>query len=342
VVLLSSPKVSVVITAYNRKQFLSQAIESIAKQEIDRSELEVIVVSNFELDDSLLKGDIAISSIVMDGTVGEFLYAGVNAAKFDIIAFLDDDDIFLPGKLKAVREIFSENPDLCYYHNAPEYLDINLNHKDYVRLVERKSSLYSDNDLNFDTATNLKSIKSAIDMNGDFNISCISIKKEAYLAYLPLLEQIKSCQDGFFFWTGVLSGCKIIIDHRKFTGYRLHNLNISGSLNYDKKIEEINRELYTFDLLLNFVEQSNFQSYTITYIKRWITLYKLEYLLIKYIFEDVSKDTVFSSLIDLSTIGKEYSNTIKYRVSALSIVRLISAKLARSIYRILQKGRNTI
>ena len=76
---LSSPKVSVVITAYNRKQFLSQAIESIAKQEIDRSEFEVIVVSNFELDDSLFNEGIAISSIVMDGTVGEFLYSGVKA-----------------------------------------------------------------------------------------------------------------------------------------------------------------------------------------------------------------------------------------------------------------------
>jgi len=334
--ILSNPKISIVITAYNRKQFLSQAIESIAKQEIDRSELEVIVVSNFELDDSLFKGDIAISSIVMDGTVGEFLYAGVKAAKFDIIAFLDDDDIFLPGKLKAVRDIFSENQDLCYYHNAPEYLDINLNHKDYVRLVERKSSLYSDIDINFDITTSLKSIKSAIDMNGDFNISCISIKKEAYSAYLPLLEQIKGCTDGFFFWTGVFSGKKMIIDHRKFTGYRIHNLNVSASLNYDRKIEEINREIYTFDLLLNFTGQLNISSYTLTYIKRWMTLYKLEYSLIKYIFEDVPRITIFRSLIDLLTIGTEYSNTLKYRISALSIVRLISAKLARSIYRIIQ------
>ena len=333
---LSNPKISIVITAYNRKQFLSQAIESIAKQEIDRSELEVIVVSNFELDDNLFKGDIAISSIVMDGTIGEFLYAGVKAAKFDVIAFLDDDDIFLPGKLKAVRDIFSENQDLCYYHNAPEYLDINLNHKDYVRLVERKSSLYSDIDINFDITTSLKSIKSAIDMNGDFNMSCISIKKEAYSTYLPLLEQIKSCPDGFFFWTGVLSGCKIIIDHRKFTGYRFHNSNLSGSLNYDRKIEVKNRELYTFDLLLNFIEQSNLPSNTITYIKKWIILYKLEYLLIKYIFEDVSRITILRSLIDLLTIGTEYSNTLKYRISALSIVRLISAKLARSVYKSIQ------
>ena len=333
---MSNQKISIVITAYNRKQFLSQAIESIAKQEKDRSELEVIVVSNFELDDSLFKGDIAISSIVMDGTVGEFLYAGVNAAKFDVIAFLDDDDIFLPGKLNAVTEIFTENQDLCYYHNALEYLDINLNHKDYTRLVERKSSLHSDIDINFDIITNLKSIKAAIDMNGDFNLSCISIRRETYLRYLPLLEQIKGSTDGFFFWTGVFSGGKMMIDHRKLTGHRIHNLNTSASLNYDRKIEEINRQLYTFDLLLNFVEQSNFPSYTITYIKWWITLYKLEYSLIKYIFEDVPRITIFRSLIDLLTIGAEYSNTLKYRISALSIVRLISAKLARSIYRIIQ------
>jgi len=333
---MSNQKISIVITAYNRKQFLSQAIESIAKQEIDRSEFEVIVVSNFKLDDSLFNKGMAISSIVMDGTIGEFLYSGVKAAKFDIIAFLDDDDIFLPGKLKAVKDIFSENPDLCYYHNAPEYLDINLNHKDYVRLVERKSSLYTDNDLDFDTATNLKYIKSALDMNVNFNLSCISIRKEVYSAYLPLLEQIKACPEDFFFWTGVLSGCRIKIDHRKFTGYRLHNFNYSRSLNYDRKIDWINKELYTYDLLLNFVKQSNFPIYMITYVEKWMTLIKLERLLIKYIFEDVSKVIVFRNLIDLLRIGKGYSNTLKYRVSAISIVRLISAKLARGIYKILQ------
>jgi len=336
VVFLSSPKVSVVITAYNRKQFLSQAIESIAKQEIDRSEFEVIVVSNFKLDDSLFNKGMAISSIVMDGTVGEFLYAGVNAAKFDIIAFLDDDDIFLPGKLKAVTEIFAENQDLCYYHNALEYLDINLNPKDYTRLVERKSSLHSDIDINFDITTSLKSIKAAIDMNGDFNMSCISIRRETYLRYLQLLTPVRGFQDGFFFWTGILSGGKMIIDHRKFTGHRVHNLNTSGFLNYDRKIEVKNWEIYAIDILLKFIEQSNLSSYTITNIKKWITLYRLEFSLIKFIFEDVSRDTLFRSLIDLLTIGKEYSNTMKYRVSALSIVRLISAKLARSIYRIIQ------
>jgi len=333
---LSNPKISIIITAYDRKQFLPQAIESIAKQEIDRSEFEVIVVSNFKLEDSLFNKGMAISSIVTDGTVGELIYSGVKAAKFDIIVFLDDDDIFLPGKLKAVKEIFAENPDLCYYHNAPEYLDIDLNHEDYLRLVERKSSLYYDHDLIFDIKYSLKSIKAAIDMNGDFNNSCISIRKEAYSTYLPLLEQVGGNQDGYFFWTGVLSGGKMIIDHRKLTGYRVHNLNNSASLDYSRKIEVIDKHIYTFDLLLNLVEQSNLPSYTIAYIKRWITLYKLESLLVKYIFEDVSRITIFSSLTDLLAIGTKYSNTLKYRISALSIVRLISAKLARRVYKILR------
>jgi glycosyltransferase involved in cell wall biosynthesis len=333
---LSNPKISIIITAYNRKQFLSQAIESIAKQEIDGSEFEVIVVSNFELDGHLFNNKIAISSIVMDGTIGEFLYAGVKASKSDSIAFLDDDDIFKPGKLKTVIDIFEENPDLCYYHNAPEYLDINLNHTDYVRLVERKSSLYYHNDLNFDIISSPKSIKSAIYINGDFNLSCISIRRKAYLRYLALLKQIKGCTDGFFFWSGVFSGGKMKIDHRKFTGYRVHNLNTSGSLNYNRKREGVNREIYTYDMLLNFTGQLNIPSNIIIYIKKWITLYKLEYLLIKYIFDHVPRVTIIRNLIDLLTIGTEYSNTIKYRIIVLSIVRLLSAKLARSIYKIIR------
>ena len=330
--MLSNPKVSVIITAYNRKEFLEQAIESVVTQDVDPSVIEIIVVSNFELDSNLISKRIKISSIFMDGTIGEFLYAGVQASKSDLIAFLDDDDIFKPGKLRSVIEIFAENQELCYYHNAPEYLNTNLERINYARLVERKSQQSFDSKLVVDVRTNLKSIKAAIDFNGDFNLSCISLRRESYLESMPLLKQITSCQDGFFFWSAILLGARLIIDGRKLTGYRVHSLNVSGSINFENKVKEIEKEVHTYNLFLNFIVQLNTQDDLNSYVRNWLILYKLEYVLIANIFEEVPRTTILKRLIELLSIGNEYSNALKYRITALTVIRLLSAELSRKIY----------
>ena len=54
----------------------------------------------------------------MDGTVGEFLYAGVSASSGGIISFLDDDDLFSSNKLEVVYNKFKSNNNICYYHNT--------------------------------------------------------------------------------------------------------------------------------------------------------------------------------------------------------------------------------
>jgi glycosyltransferase involved in cell wall biosynthesis len=331
-VILSNPKVSVIITAYNRREFLEQAIESVASQDIDPALVELIVVTNFELDSNLFSKGIKISSIVMDGTIGEFLYAGVIASKSDVIAFLDDDDIFKLGKLRAVIDIFAENPDLCYYHNVPEYLNKYMERINYTRLVERRSYHFSDSKLVVDVRNNLKSIKAAIDINGDFNLSCIAVRRESYLEYLPLLKQITSCPDGFFFWAAIILGERMIIDGRKLTGYRVHNLNISGSINFENKVKEIEREIHTYDLLLSYIGKSDTQDDLYSYVGNWLFLYKLEYILISYIFQEVQKNTIFNRLIKLLSIRGDYSNALKYRIAVLLVIRLLNAELARKIY----------
>lgn len=42
-----TPKLSVVITAHNRRKFLRAAVDSVLSQSLARSEYEVIVVKNF-------------------------------------------------------------------------------------------------------------------------------------------------------------------------------------------------------------------------------------------------------------------------------------------------------
>ena len=69
------PYISVIITAYNRKEFLLNAIKSAINQTLDKKYYEIIVIKNFEdknIDEFIDNHN--IQKIFIDGTMGEFIY----------------------------------------------------------------------------------------------------------------------------------------------------------------------------------------------------------------------------------------------------------------------------
>ena len=94
--------VSCIVPVHNGAAFISQAIDSILAQH--GAQLELIVVDDGSTDGS---GDIAATydGVVVhrqpQGGVAAARNAGLNLATGDFIAFLDADDLWLPGKLAA-------------------------------------------------------------------------------------------------------------------------------------------------------------------------------------------------------------------------------------------------
>lgn len=112
--------VSVIIPTRNRSLLLERAVESVIKQTY--SEWEIIIVDDASTDGtgktaSKLSGD-RISYIRFDERKGGAAARneGIKRAKGDYIAFLDDDDEWLPEKLEKQIKAFRENPELhiCY------------------------------------------------------------------------------------------------------------------------------------------------------------------------------------------------------------------------------------
>ena len=58
----------------------------------------------------------------MEGTAGEFLYAGIKRAKYDLVACLDDDDEFVFGKIDRDLSFFEKDDKLVCYCNSSEYI----------------------------------------------------------------------------------------------------------------------------------------------------------------------------------------------------------------------------
>lgn len=115
-----SPLVSVVIPTYNRLELLDGALQSVAEQEL-HGRLEVIVVNDGGLSaDPVVegwRGRLPVTLIDMNRRTGPAgaRNAGLKHAAGDYIAFLDDDDLFLPGHLAAGCEVLEHgDADLVY------------------------------------------------------------------------------------------------------------------------------------------------------------------------------------------------------------------------------------
>ena len=187
------PYISIIITAYNRKEFLLNAIKSVLNQTINKKYYEIIVITNFrdESIDDFINAN-KIKHILMDGTLGEFLYKGALAAKGEIISFLDDDDLFFKDKLDIVYKEFKKDIDIVYYHNLG--VSINENGKTII----------------------INSIQTV----PDFNMSSISIKKS--IITINNVDKISALPDTLMYLFALESNKKIIRGKEKLTYYTFH------------------------------------------------------------------------------------------------------------------------
>ena len=109
----AGPRVSVVLPTYNRGWILEQAVESVLGQ--DYANLELIVVDDGSTDGtkgmlSMFGDRIAVIRQANRG-VSAARNTGIRAATGELVALLDSDDTWLPGKVTAQVAFFSNYPD---------------------------------------------------------------------------------------------------------------------------------------------------------------------------------------------------------------------------------------
>jgi len=109
--------VSVVITTYNRAQFLKRAVHSALQA---GSDLEVVVVDDCSTDDTAdvcaKLANIRYIRLTTNEGLAHARNVGLAESSSDFIAFLDDDDLRLPGSIdKQLRKMVAdEDIALCY------------------------------------------------------------------------------------------------------------------------------------------------------------------------------------------------------------------------------------
>jgi len=226
------PYISVIITAYNRKEFLLDAFNSALNQTLDRRRYEILVTKNFSDDkiDNYIKKNGGKLVFFEKGTYGEQIADALKYAKGQVICFLEDDDLFTKEKLEYIYNAFLENKNLVYVNNARIYIDDNDNYlnKGPSKFEKREKDVII-NDFNKRPVALLRIQQYT---NPWHNQSSIAIKKFALKRFRNALNSIKFAPDLFCYFISLISG-DLLISDQALTKFRVHESTSNSIVNYE-------------------------------------------------------------------------------------------------------------
>ena len=119
------PRVSVVIPAFNAERYIREALDSVMAQ--TWRDLEVVVVDDGSTDGTreIVAGYGEAVRLVEQANAGPSAARnrGVREARGELVAFIDADDLWLPGKLALQLPLFDGEGRVALVYSRAEYMD---------------------------------------------------------------------------------------------------------------------------------------------------------------------------------------------------------------------------
>lgn len=134
------PKVSVIITTFNRRHFLKDAYRSVAAQ--DYPDREIIIVDDGSTDNTCDDASILAARYIWkeNGGISSARNAGLEASSGEYIAFLDVDDLWKKDKLSIQLRAMEGSGALLSYTDEiwlrnGKWLNQKLRHRKYSGMI---------------------------------------------------------------------------------------------------------------------------------------------------------------------------------------------------------------
>lgn len=215
---MSRPFVSVLIDTYNHEKFIGQAIASVLEQDFPASDREIIVVDDGSTDgtpEMVKKFEplVRLQRKQNGGQASAFNF-GIPQCRGEIIAFLDGDDWWEPGKLKAVLSEFEAHPEIGAVGNGLFEVD-EQGKQLFQNAPDRRYSC---------RLRSLEEARQFLALRSFLGTSRLAVRRSVLDRIVPLPEGLLVEADEFLFTMAVaLSGC--IVLEQPLTSYRYHSDN---------------------------------------------------------------------------------------------------------------------
>ena len=212
---MSEPLVTVLIDTYNYGRFIEAAIDSVLAQDFDLERVEILVVDDGSTDDTRERvgkyGERVRYLRKENGGQASTLNLGFARARGEIVATLDADDYFLPGKLRRVVEEFGRRPDAGMVYHAR--LNLRGETGEFVTPEFAEVSGF----VAGDAAELLK-----YDL---YPTSCLAFRRGVVGRLLPIPEVLRIQADGFLVLLMPLVA-EVVAVSEPLAVYRLHGGNL--------------------------------------------------------------------------------------------------------------------
>ena len=235
--------VSCILTTYNRCNFLKRSLDSIINQTYKN--LEILIIDDFSSDNTgeIIKnyGDSRIRYIRHSSNKGlaQSRNTGMKNSNGEFIAFLDDDDEWLPDKIKEQLNVFKNSE----FKNLGMVM-CGMRRINGSNIKEQKEILRG----------NLQDIM-LIDQPLVGNGSCALIKKEIFQKYGGFDSRYKRGIDGYYF-SKISRNYQIdFCDQILVNYYEDVKGRISNYQNTDKVREAIEANFLIFDEIKDIIDR---------------------------------------------------------------------------------------
>jgi glycosyltransferase involved in cell wall biosynthesis len=123
---MPGPRISVVTPSYNQGRYLEAAIRSVLDQ--DHPDVEYLIMDGGSTDGSVdiirrYADRLAFWVSAPDGGQSAAIATGFQRATGDVLAWLNSDDIYLPGAFSRVARAFEEAPAVDFVYGARRIID---------------------------------------------------------------------------------------------------------------------------------------------------------------------------------------------------------------------------
>ena len=218
------------IFAYNRKQFIKNALDSVIASYGNFDNIEIIIstcISRDELELGPVPPTVRYITFSPKTLYGEQLLETVKMSNGEILLFLEDDDVFNYSKIKKILDLFQTSNEVIAVKNAAAQVksEAYIDQKVFVKEPEVFHHITKSRDYNTDLLTP-RDIYDMISNRIFYNPSTISVKRSVILENENLIRNNEPID--------ILLSAAILNSHglikyidKNLTAYRLHSSNDS-------------------------------------------------------------------------------------------------------------------